>query len=166
MREKIALLAFAFVFGLLGLPGLPGLLTVDSERSNGSPAGRRAAQREWPPRTTPDTKFQLCQIISAAVFGFALLSAAPAHAESAKTAPPASATRGGAVSAPLPFIECDAGTYQNSSGTCVPNPTQPDPSEPQQPPSGATAKCRDGDWSFSQHHSGTCSGHGGVAEWV
>jgi hypothetical protein len=33
------------------------------------------------------------------------------------------------------------------------------------PPLDATAKCRDGTWSFSggEPHSGTCSGHGGVA---
>jgi hypothetical protein len=30
-------------------------------------------------------------------------------------------------------------------------------------PAGATAECRDGSYSFSQHHSGTCSRHGGVA---
>lgn len=34
------------------------------------------------------------------------------------------------------------------------------------PPGGATAKCRDGEYSFSQHRSGTCSGHHGVAEWL
>lgn len=34
------------------------------------------------------------------------------------------------------------------------------------PPPGATAKCRDGTYSFSQHHSGTCSHHGGVAQWL
>ncbi|MFZ3350872.1 MAG: DUF3761 domain-containing protein [Xanthobacteraceae bacterium] len=33
-------------------------------------------------------------------------------------------------------------------------------------PSGASARCQDGDYSFSEHHSGTCSGHGGVAEWL
>jgi hypothetical protein len=33
-------------------------------------------------------------------------------------------------------------------------------------PSGATARCRDGDYSFSEHHPGTCSGHGGVAQWL
>lgn len=32
-------------------------------------------------------------------------------------------------------------------------------------PNGATAKCRDGTMSFSQHRSGTCSRHGGVAQW-
>ena len=33
-------------------------------------------------------------------------------------------------------------------------------------PPGATALCRDGTYSYSQHHSGTCSHHGGVAEWL
>jgi hypothetical protein len=30
---------------------------------------------------------------------------------------------------------------------------------------GATARCRDGTLSYSQHRRGTCSHHGGVAEW-
>jgi uncharacterized protein DUF3761 len=34
------------------------------------------------------------------------------------------------------------------------------------PPPGATAVCRDGTYSFSQHRSGTCSYHGGVARWL
>ena len=33
-------------------------------------------------------------------------------------------------------------------------------------PPGATALCRDGSYSFSQHRSGTCSHHGGVATWL
>jgi hypothetical protein len=33
-------------------------------------------------------------------------------------------------------------------------------------PPGATAQCRDGTYSFSKHHSGTCSSHGGVARWL
>jgi Protein of unknown function (DUF3761) len=33
-------------------------------------------------------------------------------------------------------------------------------------PPGATARCRDGTYSFSQHHQGTCSHHGGVAMWL
>lgn len=33
-------------------------------------------------------------------------------------------------------------------------------------PPGATARCRDGTYSFSKHHSGTCSHHGGVAAWL
>jgi hypothetical protein len=31
--------------------------------------------------------------------------------------------------------------------------------------SGETAICRDGSHSFSRHHSGTCSHHGGVTQW-
>jgi hypothetical protein len=33
-------------------------------------------------------------------------------------------------------------------------------------PPGATAKCRDGTFSFALHHSGACSHHGGVAAWL
>ncbi|CAB4688573.1 MAG: DUF3761 domain-containing protein [Actinobacteria bacterium] len=34
------------------------------------------------------------------------------------------------------------------------------------PPSGASAICRDATYSYSLHHSGTCSHHGGVARWL
>jgi hypothetical protein len=37
----------------------------------------------------------------------------------------------------------------------------PDPSWPE----GKTALCRDGWYSASQHRSGTCSSHDGVAQW-
>lgn len=33
-------------------------------------------------------------------------------------------------------------------------------------PSGATALCRDKTYSYSQHRQGTCSHHGGVAQWL
>lgn len=33
-------------------------------------------------------------------------------------------------------------------------------------PAGASAKCRDGSYSFSQSRRGTCSHHGGVAAWL
>ena len=33
-------------------------------------------------------------------------------------------------------------------------------------PPGATARCNDGTYSYSQHRQGTCSHHGGVAEWL
>lgn len=33
-------------------------------------------------------------------------------------------------------------------------------------PAGATALCKDGTYSFSQHRRGTCSHHGGVAKWL
>ncbi len=33
-------------------------------------------------------------------------------------------------------------------------------------PSGATAKCKDGSYSMSKHHQGSCSHHGGVASFL
>jgi hypothetical protein len=33
-------------------------------------------------------------------------------------------------------------------------------------PKGSTARCRDGSYSFSEHHRGTCSHHGGVEAWI
>lgn len=37
---------------------------------------------------------------------------------------------------------------------------------PDNNPKGATALCRDGTYSHSKHHRGTCSHHGGVAKWL
>ena len=59
---------------------------------------------------------------------------------------------------------CGAGAYENSDGMCIPDPEQVAPGSAV--PSDATAICRDGDYSFSTHHSGTCSGHGGVSQWL
>jgi hypothetical protein len=68
---------------------------------------------------------------------------------------------------------CGHGYYQNSDGQCIPDPSSglPPNGAPglvgsSGPPPGATALCRDGDYSFSTHHSGICSGHGGVSQWL
>lgn len=50
--------------------------------------------------------------------------------------------------------------YQNSQGRRVQSPTHYS-----SVPSGATALCNDGTYSFSQSRRGTCSHHGGVARW-
>ena len=57
--------------------------------------------------------------------------------------------------------DCGSNSYVNSDGQCVHDPVTADSAPP-----GATAKCKDGTYSFSKHHSGTCSGHKGVAEWL
>ncbi|MFA5124745.1 MAG: DUF3761 domain-containing protein [Patescibacteria group bacterium] len=62
-----------------------------------------------------------------------------------------------AVSTPAP-VACGSGYYKNIDGNCV--------HVPSSNPSGASAKCRDGSYSYSQHRQGTCSGHGGVAQWL
>jgi hypothetical protein len=68
---------------------------------------------------------------------------------------------------------CGGGYYQNSDGQCIPDESSglPPGGAPGlvgsgAPPAGATAVCRDGDYSFSTHHTGTCSGHGGVRQWL
>ncbi len=82
----------------------------------------------------------------------------------------------------------DAGPSAATAATTLPGTTRPPPpvtphpaapvttrpappvttsASPQAPASaGASAVCRDGTPSFSQHRSGTCSGHGGVANWL
>lgn len=74
---------------------------------------------------------------------------APAHAPSA--------TARVATVAPA----CKSGYYKNVSSHCVRRPTKAS-----RVPAGATAKCRDATYSFSEHASGTCSHHGGVARWI
>ena len=50
----------------------------------------------------------------------------------------------------------------------LPPVTSPPVTQPPTPnaPAGATAICRDGTYSYSQNHSGTCSHHGGVRQWL
>jgi hypothetical protein len=57
------------------------------------------------------------------------------------------------------------GYYTNSSGHQVPRPCGDWRSTDPTPPQGATRRCNDGTWSWSEHPSasGTCSYHGGVA---
>ena len=53
--------------------------------------------------------------------------------------------------------------YTNVSGNTVHSPAY---TSDNSVPAGATARCRDGTYSFSQHASGTCSHHSGVATWL
>lgn len=64
----------------------------------------------------------------------------------------------GGASAHHAAATCSRGYYKNVSGHCVHSPSTT--------PAGATAKCRDGTYSYSEHASGTCSHHGGVAVWI
>ena len=65
--------------------------------------------------------------------------------------------------APTPTITAPSGSsgsggYRNVDGNWVPSPGSN--------PAGATAQCRDGTYSYSQHRQGTCSHHGGVLRWL
>ncbi|MGA5656187.1 DUF3761 domain-containing protein [Rahnella contaminans] len=57
----------------------------------------------------------------------------------------------------------EQGDYINSDGQSVHKPAH---SKSGNVPEGASAQCRDGTYSFSTHHRGTCSRHGGVAQWL
>lgn len=66
-------------------------------------------------------------------------------------------TTKGTYSAPTSAANSGNG-YINSQGNHVPSPSND--------PTGATAKCSDGTYSYSQSRRGTCSHHGGVAAWL
>lgn len=55
----------------------------------------------------------------------------------------------------------NANYYTNAQGNQVHSPAYSSSI-----PSGASAQCRDGTYSFSQSRRGTCSRHGGVASWL
>jgi len=67
---------------------------------------------------------------------------------------------GGAAtaSAHATHTDCSRGYYENVSGHCIHRPASS--------PVGATARCWDGTYSYSEHASGTCSHHGGVRTWI
>ena len=53
--------------------------------------------------------------------------------------------------------------YTNSAGNRTHSPAY---AEDNAIPNGASARCGDGTYSFSQSRRGTCSHHGGVSEWI
>jgi hypothetical protein len=77
------------------------------------------------------------------------------------TKPVTQVTTVGTYIAPSTPTGCTNGTYVNSAGNTVCSPESSSTA-----PAGATAQCVDGTYSFSQSRSGTCSHHGGVAQWL
>jgi len=69
--------------------------------------------------------------------------------------------RESASATPTPAQTTPPSFYTNKDGQRVQSPTYSETVPP-----GATAQCRDGTYSFSQNHRGTCSHHGGVAKWL
>ena len=59
------------------------------------------------------------------------------------------------------YVTGEGGYYTNVNGHHVHRPVGGSSR-----PAGATARCGDGSWSFSENHRGTCSHHGGVSSWL
>lgn len=123
--------------------------------------GITTATGSSPPAPTATSAAPLATPSSAA------LTPAPLYVAPTTTiapAPPSSSTYTPYVAVPPPALSPasgygDGNTYTNVDGNQVERPVQANSK-----PAGATAQCRDGSYSFSQHRQGTCSGHGGVAQ--
>lgn len=76
---------------------------------------------------------------------------------------PANPTNPAISAAPNEADLKEHGHYINANGNEVHSPAH---SKSGAIPNGASAQCRDGSYSFSQNHRGTCSHHGGVGVWL
>ncbi|OOG42421.1 hypothetical protein B0E51_02760 [Rhodanobacter sp. C05] len=101
------------------------------------------------------------QLILAAVLGLACVFATTAPAYQLTPPQPAQRTQQTPSAHDDRLIE--SGSYVNKAGNTVHRPAH---TVSGNAPTGATARCRDGSYSFSQSHRGTCSHHGGVSRWL
>jgi hypothetical protein len=85
-------------------------------------------------------------------------------AAAATTAAPATAAA--AAPAAAPAATPAAAPSTTAAKTATATKSAPTAAASNTDPTGATAKCKDGTYSKSTHRSGTCSSHGGVAEWL
>jgi hypothetical protein len=107
--------------------------------------------------TRPLRQFIYALALAAILLSQQIASQTQSPTPSNTTSPAASNTKPNADK-----VNCtNNGTYVNSKGQTVQR-----PENCSAPPKGATAKCGDGSYSFSQSRRGTCSHHGGVAKWL
>ncbi len=99
------------------------------------------------------------RLLSAAVLVAALF--APTLVFPSYSQTPSTSQGKSAAGDPAKSTCTDNDTYTNSQGEKVKRPENCSSA-----PQGATAQCRDGTYSFSKNHRGTCSHHGGVAKWL
>jgi Protein of unknown function (DUF3761) len=71
-----------------------------------------------------------------------------------------------AATAATPAAPAAAATAPAAAKSSTASKSAPTAASSNTDPTGATAKCKDGTYSKSQHRSGTCSSHGGVAQWL
>ncbi len=93
-------------------------------------------------------------------------AAAPSRASNTSALSRRSSTPKTTAPVPGPVVggpESVPPVYPPASRTAPANPSESN--RPITAPANATARCKDGTYSYSKQHSGTCSRHGGVAEW-
>ena len=88
-----------------------------------------------------------------------------APAKSASAAAPAATPAAPAAAAPA-ATAASAAPAATAAKSSTATKSAPTATAGNTDPTGATAKCKDGTYSKSAHRSGTCSRHGGVAEWL
>jgi len=115
----------------------PGHVTVTATTSTATPVVKKAPVSREPVANTNTAKV-----------------AAPAAPSTYQAPIPAK------VISPAPELSND-NSYVNSAGNKVHSPAYSSSI-----PAGASARCGDGTYSFSQSRRGTCSHHGGVREWL
>src|SRR5690349_4330839 len=88
---------------------------------------------------------------------------APPEAEAAPIAVAPPEAPPAPVVAPTGTGLSNSNSYTNVDGDRIQSPAY---STNGQAPAGASARCGDDTYSFSAHRQGTCSGHGGVSQWL
>jgi hypothetical protein len=108
---------------------------------------------------------RIALMVRAALMAVALFASAPPTYADDKDTPSAPDVQAARPKSKQPN-EADLnehGHYVNKQGVTVHSPAH---SKSGAAPDGASARCRDGTYSFSQHRSGTCSHHSGVGQWL
>lgn len=87
----------------------------------------------------------------------------------------AAMAKAGAAASPAPMPPMPAEPAPQPRAPAAPQaatpaaPATPPMTHPAKAPEGKgppTARCKDGTFSYAEHHTGACSNHGGVAEWL
>jgi hypothetical protein len=166
--QSVAALVLAPVFFIVAVglsPSPPTSTTAGDTTPLSIPASTPGLQQSSPAITPLPALAPAPVLVPAPVVSPAPALApepAPAPTRAAVPAPATAAAPASPVAPPNTGSSCDEAThYVNSNGNCVLRPVQA-----ATPPPGATAKCVDSTYSSSQHRQGTCSKHGGVAQWL
>ena len=146
--EKILLVFYGDVIGILPIFHRP-----IHETSEYSIAARHTSKLRWSDSGAFTRKFTVKRLAALIILSLGFVFSVNSYADD-QTPPNTSTDESQLV---------EHNHYVNKDGQVVHSPTH---TKNGVVPAGATAQCSDGSYSFSQHHSGTCSHHGGVSTWL